>query len=112
MSTNEYRIEGALLVLNPDKRGASVVVPRVEGRPRLETLKARRDRVVLVDANGAEHVLDDANPIDAQAAAALGTMILHEMSIEDQNDFTQHELATDIDLTMDSDHDAGGGPTP
>lgn len=108
MPTTDHRIDGSLLVLNPDKKGASIVVPKVDGRPRFQTIRARRDQVSLIDSDGNGHVLDDANPFDAEVAASLGAMLVREMSTEDQDDFLEYAIGTDIDLSIDAEVDAGG----
>jgi len=111
MPTTEHRIDGSLLVLNLDKNGASVVIPKQPGRARFETLKARRDRVSLIDVEGNEYVLEAASPVDAEFAASLGGIIVHEMNTEDQDDFIEYAIRTDVDLSTEADNDSVG-PAP
>ena len=104
-------IEGSLLVIAEEKSGTSIVVPSMPGRPRFASVKARRDGVVLVDANENEHFLDEVRPSDIETANEVGVVVVKEMALDAGNEEIEYPIAVDVDLSIDHD-ESGSVPAP
>lgn len=106
-------IEGSLIVLNPDKGGASIIITAEEGRSRMATLVVRRDGVHLVAVDGKKYFLDGTSPVDALTATELNALIIQEMDVEGHPDaVVEYAIGSDVDFTPESEDDERYGPTP